>query len=204
MAGNSGTLQNKNLQGALKVDAYIPIKFNHGVYKEGGVFGGVVFSESLENVEAASTAFQEITETTRRIFQNSLIQTTLIGILVLTSAVILVSRNISVPVVQLTDEARTMEKGVYDIEKLDKLVDRKIEDEVTDLSRVFTQMAKAIRLREARLKNEIRQLRIEIDEQKKQEEVRRVVESESFQQLQAKAATLRARRVERQQARKKK
>ena len=201
LAGNSGTLKNYNLQGALKVDAYVPIKFNHGVYKQSGVFGGVVFSESLQNVEEASNAFAGIIENTRRVFQSALIQTTIIGVIVLISAVVLVSRNITVPIVQLTGEAHAMEKGEYDVKALDLLLGRRIEDEVTDLSRVFKQMAKAIKLRETRLKDEIRQLRIEIDEQKKQEEVRRVIESESFQQLQAKAATLRARRALRQQER---
>ncbi|MFC1879758.1 HAMP domain-containing protein [Chloroflexota bacterium] len=168
------------------------------------LFGGVVFSESLENVEEASNAFKEVIEETLRVFQKALIKTTAIGIVVLITAVVLVSRNITVPIVQLTDEARSMEKGEYDAQALDRLVERRFEDEVTDLSRVFKQMAKAIHLRETRLKDEIRQLRIEIDEQKKQEEVRRVVESESFQQLQVKAASLRARRIARQKARQKK
>jgi len=49
-------------------------------------------------------------------------------------------------------------------------------------------------IREQNLRKEIQQLRIEIDEVKRQKQVREIVESESFQDLQAKAAEMRRRR----------
>lgn len=49
-------------------------------------------------------------------------------------------------------------------------------------------------IREQRLRQEIQQLRIEIDEARRQKEVSEIVESESFRDLQAKAREMRARR----------
>jgi hypothetical protein len=48
-------------------------------------------------------------------------------------------------------------------------------------------------LREQGLKQEIQQLRIEIDEVKRQKQVKEIVETDFFQDLQAKAATYRRR-----------
>lgn len=52
-------------------------------------------------------------------------------------------------------------------------------------------------IREQRLRQEIQQLRIEIDEARRQKEVLEIVESESFRDLQAKAREMRARRQNR-------
>lgn len=52
-------------------------------------------------------------------------------------------------------------------------------------------------LREQGLKQEIQQLRIEIDEVKRQKQVKEIVETDFFQDLQAKAATYRRRRSHR-------
>ena len=49
-------------------------------------------------------------------------------------------------------------------------------------------------IREQNLKQEIQQLRIEIDEAKRQKQVREIVETDSFQTLQAKAEEMRRRR----------
>ncbi|GAK55865.1 signal transduction histidine kinase [Candidatus Vecturithrix granuli] len=52
-------------------------------------------------------------------------------------------------------------------------------------------------IREQNLRQEIQQLRIEIDEAKRQKQVREIVETETFQSLQAKAAEMRRRRDKR-------
>jgi GAF domain-containing protein len=49
-------------------------------------------------------------------------------------------------------------------------------------------------IREQRLRQEIQQLKIEIDEVKRQKEVQKIVEDEAFQSLRAKAQTMRRRR----------
>jgi nitrogen fixation/metabolism regulation signal transduction histidine kinase len=178
----------------LKVDVYVPIEFEHGVYKENGLFGGVVISENVGNVEEAGQEFSDEIGAFSAGLQRTVIVISVIGLVLIIVATVLVSRNITVPIQQLTDEARSMEKGEYNVEAVEQLLNRRIQDEVTDLSRVFKQMAKAVQMREKRLKDEIRKLRIEIDEGKKEEAVQQIVESESFQNLQDKVEELRERR----------
>ena len=107
---------------------------------------------------------------------------------------VLVSRNITDPVSKLTEAARTMEKGEVDLDLLASIGQRRTEDEVTALTRVFKQMAEAVQMREKRLREEVQALRIQIDEVKKNEEVDKIVQSEVFKNLQEKAAVMRARR----------
>ena len=75
------------------------------------------------------------------------------------------------PIRKLTDAARIMEKGELDVDTLDQLLQRRIDDEVGELTRVFKQMAEAVQLRERRLKEEVIKLRIQIDTKKRDEEV---------------------------------
>jgi hypothetical protein len=53
-------------------------------------------------------------------------------------------------------------------------------------------MEREVRAREQRLRQEVRELRIEIDEVKKARQVAEITESEYFQQLQQKARRLRS------------
>lgn len=204
LSGQTGKLSSVNRQGVRKVDVYVPIRFDHGVYKDNGIFGGVVLSESVDNFEEAARISRAAIGNKVSELQQTMIGFTIVGALLLVVAAFMVSRNITEPIQMLTDEAHSMEKGEYRVETLDQLVERRIQDEVTDLSRVFKQMAKAVQLRETRLKEEIRQLRIEIDEVKKQEEVQRIVESEAFIDLQEKVKAMRERRQARQEGRGKK
>jgi len=117
-----------------------------------------------------------------------------LGLLFLFTMSVLVSRNITDPVSKLTEAARTMEKGEVDLDLLASIGQRRTEDEVTALTRVFKQMAEAVQMREKRLREEVQALRIQIDEVKKNEEVDKIVQSEVFKNLQEKAAVMRARR----------
>lgn len=68
------------------------------------------------------------------------------------------------------------------------------EDEVGQLSRLFQKMAREVMAREERLKQEIQELRIEVDEKKREAQVAEITETEYFQDLQTKARELRAQR----------
>lgn len=67
-------------------------------------------------------------------------------------------------------------------------------DELGQLARLLNQMVDEIVARTRSLKNQLRSLQIEIDEMKKQEEVEGVVNTEFFQDLQARAKNLRKKR----------
>jgi len=115
-------------------------------------------------------------------------------LVVLIAAAFWLSRNITQPVGRLTNAARLMEEGELDVDILEGLLTRRIEDEVTDLARVFKQMAQAVKMRETKLREQVAALKIEIDETKKAEEVAQITDSDSFRELQDKISKMRAKR----------
>lgn len=68
------------------------------------------------------------------------------------------------------------------------------DETLATLAAEFAQMATQVREREEALQRQVEQLRIEIDEVKKQRQVDEIVESDYFQSLKAQAATLRRKR----------
>ena len=62
------------------------------------------------------------------------------------------------------------------------------------MARVFHRMAREVYSREQELKKQVQQLRIEVDEAKQSKQVSEIVDSDFFQDLQAKAREMRAQR----------
>jgi CheY-like chemotaxis protein len=87
--------------------------------------------------------------------------------------------------------AAAVEAGEFDPETLTRVATRR--DELGRLARVFQQMAREVYAREQRLKQEVQQLRIEIDEAKTARQVAEITETDYFQDLQRKADQLRIR-----------
>src|SRR5512138_62439 len=69
-----------------------------------------------------------------------------------------------------------------------------VDDEVVNLAAVFNTMLEKVRGREETLKQRVAELEIVIDTQKRQENVKEIVDSEFFQDLAARAAQIRASR----------
>ncbi len=90
---------------------------------------------------------------------------------------------------RLTAAAAALEAGMYDPRSLDEVCRRT--DELGQLARVFQRMANEVVAREQRLKQELQQLRIQIDEAKRTREVAEITETEYFQQLQQKVKQIR-------------
>jgi uncharacterized protein len=90
---------------------------------------------------------------------------------------------------RLTASAAALETGKYDPRSLDEVAERS--DELGQLARVFRRMADEVVAREQRLKQEVEQLRIEIDVVKKARDVAQIEETEFFVDLQKKAKMLR-------------
>lgn len=90
---------------------------------------------------------------------------------------------------RITAAAGALEAGVYDPRSLDEVGRRT--DELGQLARVFQRMANEVQAREQRLKEEVQQLRIQIDETKKAREVAQITESEYFQHLQQRVREMR-------------
>ena len=87
--------------------------------------------------------------------------------------------------------AAAVEAGEFDPETLARVATRR--DELGRLARVFQRMAREVYAREQRLKQEVQQLRIEIDEARTARQVAEITETDYFQDLQRKADQLRIR-----------
>ena len=90
---------------------------------------------------------------------------------------------------RVIDAAVAVEGGVYESACLDGVVNRV--DALGQLARVFQRMANEVRTREERLKQQVQELRIEIDEARQAQKVAEITETEFFQRLRDQAADLR-------------
>ena len=107
--------------------------------------------------------------------------------------VMFMARYVTSPITRLTDVAERVGAGSYD-QDFSKLRGGLIRDEIGLLSEVFEAMTEQVRHREQTLRHEVRQLRIEIDEGKRTQEVQQIVETDFFRDLQAKAQRFRDRK----------
>ncbi len=92
----------------------------------------------------------------------------------------------------LTHAAAAVEAGTFDADCLVDVIRRA--DELGQLARVFQNMAREVYAREQRLKQQLQELRIEIDEAKKARQVAEITETDYFRELSQKAQRLRERR----------
>ena len=90
---------------------------------------------------------------------------------------------------RVTQAAEELETGNYKSESLNQVAER--EDALGKLARVFQKMADEVRAREDRLKREVQELRIEIDQVRQASKVAESTESEYFKSLRDQANTLR-------------
>ena len=122
-----------------------------------------------------------------------LLFTTVATLLLAVSNASLVALSISRPLLKLTAAAEDMEANKFTTEQAAALRDAEGEDEVSHLSRLFGKMAAEVVRREQTLRQEVQQLRIEIDVHKKQREVNEVTENEYFRELQTRVREMRQR-----------
>ncbi len=109
---------------------------------------------------------------------------------------LLLARKISQPIYALTAAAQALEQDdddsdsqVLERPKLLKLA--RSQDDMGQLVRVFLEMAEKVRMRDQKLKMQVRELHIEIDETKRANNVAEITENEHFRQLQKKIQKLR-------------
>jgi DNA repair ATPase RecN len=88
-----------------------------------------------------------------------------------------------------TDTINSDEAKEYEIKNLTVLVKRT--DELGQLGRVFQKMVREVYAREQRLKQQVQELRIKIDETKMARQVDEIARSEYFQKLRKEAKDIR-------------
>jgi methyl-accepting chemotaxis protein len=116
-----------------------------------------------------------------------------------TTVALLMARIITRPIRTLTSAVQTLEHENFDASALDVndtlLKDSQTKDDIGQLVRVFLEMSEQVRVGNQKLKTQVQELRIEIDENKKAHQVADITENEYFQQLQYKVQKLRKQSV---------
>jgi two-component system sensor histidine kinase ChiS len=115
-----------------------------------------------------------------------------LALLIVTVAVLLgalTARSIIRPILTLTDAAAAVEEERFEPDALQGILPRN--DELGRLARVFDRMAREVAARKQRLREQVQQLRIEIDEIKRRQQVDQIVDSEFFQDLRARSRRMR-------------
>ena len=102
------------------------------------------------------------------------------------------SSTISRPIQTLVNGFKAVEGEDYQAIRLESVVDRR--DEFGHMARVFQRMAAQVSERVETLKNQVAYLRIEVDEAKRNIEVRQITETEYFQDLVQKASGMRGKK----------
>ena len=161
------------------VSAYMPVKNQNGE-NVGGI--GVDFLASY------------VLEVKQQV-RNRLIIAFGILYAVLFGLVFLASGAFSKPIRTLTSVAEKIGEGDYNIDfaSLIRMGRFHLRDETDKLAEVFELMVGKVRVREESLKQQVAELKIEIDEVKRQKQVSEIVDTDFFQDLQAKARAMRRR-----------
>jgi methyl-accepting chemotaxis protein len=163
-------------------------------YLDGPIFKVMAPMMGAQGRPLGATFVQLPTPFLTTALQDALRLAGLVALYVLAAGVIasvIGSRRVSRPVARLTAAARAVEGGAFEPDSLVDVAGRS--DELGQLARVFQRMAREVHAREQRLKEQVAELRIEIDETKKAREVAEITETEYFQQLQHRAKQLRNR-----------
>jgi HAMP domain-containing protein len=91
---------------------------------------------------------------------------------------------------RLSDATRLVADGDYDVD-LASATDGRFSDEMTELGDVFKTMIAKVGARERSLNKQVQVLKVEINEQRRQQAVEEIVDSDFFADLSVKAASLR-------------
>lgn len=91
-------------------------------------------------------------------------------------------------VARVTEAAAALESGTFAPESLRGVAERS--DALGKLAHVFIDMAREVKAREERLQKQVQQLKVEIDETRKKEQVAEITETGYFQMLKEKAQAL--------------
>lgn len=105
---------------------------------------------------------------------------------------LLLARSIAKPIRALTKAAQALvEQDDFDDHQLAKM--SYANDDIGQLVSVFLQMAQEVKAREQKLKQQVMELNVEIDEAKKVRQVAEITQTDYFQQLQQKAQKIKGR-----------
>jgi hypothetical protein len=123
----------------------------------------------------------------------------LLTAVITTTAALLMARIITRPIRILTSSIKILGQENFDASALNVnhplLKDSQTQDDIGQLVRIFLAMSEQVRVGNQKLKTQVQELCIEIDENKKAHQVADITENEYFQQLQYKVQKLRKQSV---------
>ncbi|MCP5097632.1 MAG: HAMP domain-containing protein [Chloroflexi bacterium] len=128
---------------------------------------------------------------------NTTIQIALVAMFVAAFLGIVTARWIIRPVLAVSDAATAVEAQEFDLPMLKPVMSRG--DEMGKLARVFQRMVQEVKAREEKLKQQVKRLKIEIDQAKSNKRVQEIVESDFFKGLETSSNEMRRRRKERRE-----
>lgn len=153
---------------------------------------GPLFGADGEFVAAVGVDFgADHIEDVRAALERRIATAFAVGSVVLALCVFLLAQAFNRPIARLTAAAESIGDGDYQAALA--LRRRGLRDEISVLTDVFSVMAGKVAQREQTLRREVEHLRIEIDFNRREEQVSEIVETEFFRLLQEKAGTLRKR-----------
>ena len=156
---------------------------------------GVAVSAALPIALLGFFLLQQFTadmETSNVIVQ--LLGTVVVTLLFTVANASLVAQTLNRPLLRLTKAAQQMEGGHLEANQVKELQETIGDDEISNLSRMFGNMAQEVIQREVRLRRQVEELKIKIDEDKKLQAVEEITETDFFRDLQDKSRNLRNRR----------
>lgn len=110
-------------------------------------------------------------------------------------AIYIMADRLTKPIVALTNLSEAIGDGDYSQrEQLAQFHNRRFHDEISQLAFVYESMVNKVYRREETLKNQISVLKIEIDQTKRSQQVKEIVDTDYFQSLQKKAKSMRRNR----------
>jgi HAMP domain-containing protein len=113
-----------------------------------------------------------------------------LGSVTMALALMVLTRRLIAPLQVLVAGAEQVGQGDYNPDSLAKVATRA--DELGQLTRVFQLMARQVYAREQRLKQQVRELKIVLDESRQKKKVAEITETDYFKSLQSEADVLRS------------
>lgn len=117
----------------------------------------------------------------------------ILAVVIIISNMFLAGISVTRPLRRVTEAADLMERNDLSLDQAIELRSTPGGDEISQLSQQFGRMAEEVILREQRLRQHVEELKIEINQTKKEREVEEITGSEYFEQLRQRVTQLRAR-----------
>lgn len=130
-----------------------------------------------------------------QVLSNSLIVVFAAAFIVVSLLVLGITRSVTSELVALQNSAKRVAEGDYTPITLKP---HTINDEASTLGELFNIMLDKVRQREENLQHQVEELKIQIDMEKRSKDVKEIVESEFFQELKNRAATVRKQRQQKE------